>query len=156
MKLLAATGMKLVSALMAFLWVVAAIAVVLWSGRLGVAGATEPDALWDVEDVAAFLGVSPATVRYWEWTGTGPRSFKIGRRRKWKPSDVKKWAESGAKEPGPKTEKAFKAVKSTRINTEARTGGKKPTDAAQGTGTRKVTAEARTKKATTRPSRASP
>jgi excisionase family DNA binding protein len=54
----------------------------------------DSDALWSTEDVAKFLGVPPSTVRYWVWQGIAPKSMKIGRYRRFKPSDVKKWAES--------------------------------------------------------------
>jgi excisionase family DNA binding protein len=52
------------------------------------------DALWSTEDVAKFLGVPPSTVRYWVWQGIAPKSMKIGRYRRFKPADVRKWAES--------------------------------------------------------------
>jgi excisionase family DNA binding protein len=59
----------------------------------------DSDALWSTEDTAQFLGVPTSTVRYWTWIGTGPKSMKIGRYRRFKPSDVKKWAESRAELP---------------------------------------------------------
>jgi hypothetical protein len=59
----------------------------------------EEDAFWGTDDVAAYLGVPPATVRYWAWQGTGPRSYKIGRRRKYRPSEVRAWAEAQAEQP---------------------------------------------------------
>jgi hypothetical protein len=72
----------------------------VFAATLGAEGAAEPDAFWGTEDVAAYLGVPPASVRYWAWQGTGPRSYKIGRRRKYKPSEVKAWAEAKAEKPG--------------------------------------------------------
>lgn len=37
------------------------------------------------------LGGIPATLRYWTYTGTGPRSFKLGRRRAYRLSEVRSW-----------------------------------------------------------------
>lgn len=36
-------------------------------------------------------GIPHGTIRYWIHTGTGPRSFKIGRRRAWRLSEVRRW-----------------------------------------------------------------
>lgn len=36
-------------------------------------------------------GIPLGTIRYWEYTGAGPRSFKLGRRRAWRMSEVTKW-----------------------------------------------------------------
>jgi prophage regulatory protein len=36
-------------------------------------------------------GIPASTWRYWVLTGTGPKSFKIGRRRVWKRSEVVAW-----------------------------------------------------------------
>ncbi len=38
-----------------------------------------------------WTGTKASTWRYWVLTGTGPKSFKIGRRRVWKRSDVLAW-----------------------------------------------------------------
>jgi excisionase family DNA binding protein len=54
---------------------------------------------WSTAQVAAYLGVPESTVRYWNWQGSGPRSYKLGRRRKYKPSEVKAWAEAQAEKP---------------------------------------------------------
>lgn len=50
-------------------------------------------------DVAELLEVPEATVRYWQWRGIGPRSYKIGRLRKYKRADVLRWIEERASEP---------------------------------------------------------
>ena len=61
---------------------------------------SDPDAaFWSTGDVAKFLGVPEASVRYWAWQGNGPPSFKIGRRRKYKPCEVEEWAEDQREEP---------------------------------------------------------
>lgn len=38
-------------------------------------------------------GTPASTWRYWAQIGSGPASFKIGRRRVWKRSTVKEWLE---------------------------------------------------------------
>ena len=40
------------------------------------------------KEVAELLRTSPETVRYWAWQGTGPKSFKTGRRRLYAREDV--------------------------------------------------------------------
>ena len=54
---------------------------------------------WSSQETADFLGVPLSTIRYWHWQKTGPRSYRIGRSRKYKPADVKAWAERQAFEP---------------------------------------------------------
>ena len=36
-------------------------------------------------------GIPASTWRYWAMNDTGPRSFKLGRRRVWRKSDVISW-----------------------------------------------------------------
>ena len=55
---------------------------------------------WDVKQLAAETGIPAATWRYYEHRGTGPRSFKIGGRRFWRPSDVEKWLDEQYRESG--------------------------------------------------------
>lgn len=43
------------------------------------------------EDLADMLRTSPSTVRFWHHNGTGPRSFKVGRRRLYERADVDTW-----------------------------------------------------------------
>jgi prophage regulatory protein len=38
-----------------------------------------------------WTGTKASTWRYWVLTGTGPKSFKIGRRRVWRRADVMAW-----------------------------------------------------------------
>lgn len=42
-------------------------------------------------DLEKLTGTKASTWRYWASIGTGPKSFKIGRRRVWKRSDVLAW-----------------------------------------------------------------
>jgi predicted DNA-binding transcriptional regulator AlpA len=45
----------------------------------------------DLEDMT---GTAASTWRYWAHIGSGPASFKLGRRRVWKRSTVVEWLES--------------------------------------------------------------
>jgi prophage regulatory protein len=40
-----------------------------------------------------WTGTPASTWRYWAHIGTGPASFKLGRRRVWKRSTVEEWLE---------------------------------------------------------------
>jgi hypothetical protein len=42
----------------------------------------------DLEDMT---GTCASTWRYWSYLGTGPESFKLGKRRVWRKSVVMKW-----------------------------------------------------------------
>jgi predicted DNA-binding transcriptional regulator AlpA len=44
-------------------------------------------------ETAEWLGVSPNTLRWWKAQGTGPRSFKIGRRVYYRQSDLDAFVE---------------------------------------------------------------
>ena len=45
----------------------------------------------DSTDLERFTGTPASTWRYWAHIGTGPRSFKIGRRRVWRKIEVLRW-----------------------------------------------------------------
>lgn len=47
-----------------------------------------------VDEVADLCRTTPETVRYWRYAGSGPRSFKVGRRVLFAVEDVEKWLES--------------------------------------------------------------
>jgi len=51
------------------------------------------DRLLSITEVAELLGVSVATVRWWIHDGTAPDHFKVGRRIKFRLSDVLRWLE---------------------------------------------------------------
>lgn len=42
-------------------------------------------------DLEGWTGIKASTWRYWVLTGTGPKSFKMGRRRVWRRSNVLAW-----------------------------------------------------------------
>lgn len=51
-----------------------------------------PDPIIYAPQLSAMLGGVPlATIRFWTYNGTGPRSFKIGRKRAWRQSEVQRW-----------------------------------------------------------------
>ena len=52
---------------------------------------TEPESLWSTVEAAAFLGVPVATMRYWLYLRTGPTSYKVGRHRRYRRSDLETW-----------------------------------------------------------------
>lgn len=48
--------------------------------------------LLTIDEVAARYRLSLATLRFWRHKGTGPVSFKLGRRVVYRASDVEQWA----------------------------------------------------------------
>ena len=51
-----------------------------------------PDPIMFAPELSTQLGGIPlGTIRYWDSTGYGPRSFKIGKRRAWRTSEVLRW-----------------------------------------------------------------
>jgi prophage regulatory protein len=47
--------------------------------------------LVDSLDLEGLTGTKASTWRYWAMLGTGPASFKLGRRRVWRKSEVLAW-----------------------------------------------------------------
>lgn len=62
---------------------------------------SEVERLWSVADLAARCDVSEATVHQWLYKGTGPRSLKVGRYRRFRPDDVERWLDEQADDPKP-------------------------------------------------------
>lgn len=56
---------------------------------------------WSHFETASFLGIPEATLHQLNYKGTGPRSYKIGRHRKYRPADVNAWCEQRASDPNP-------------------------------------------------------
>jgi hypothetical protein len=65
---------------------------VVASGRL-----TED--MWDIDKVAAFLGIPKGTLYQWRSSGRGPRSYKPGNTVLYDPFDVRAHLIATAKEP---------------------------------------------------------
>ncbi|MGH3601092.1 MAG: helix-turn-helix transcriptional regulator [Pseudonocardiaceae bacterium] len=58
--------------------------------------------LLTLNEVATMLRTPPATLRFWRHEGTGPRSFKIGRRVMYREADVTAWLDQQyARDPRP-------------------------------------------------------
>ncbi len=56
-------------------------------------------AFWSHQETAEYLGIPSTTLHQLNYRGVGPRSFKIGRHRKYKPADVDAWCEGHASKP---------------------------------------------------------
>ena len=50
-----------------------------------------PTDILDAADLEVMTGVPKATWRYWASIGRAPSSFKLGRKRVWRRSDVEQW-----------------------------------------------------------------
>jgi Predicted transcriptional regulator len=64
----------------------------------------EDDRLLTIEEVAEFLRMPVATLRYKRYDGTGPRSFRYGRRVMYWLSDVLAWLAEHYDDDGPDTD----------------------------------------------------
>jgi predicted DNA-binding transcriptional regulator AlpA len=60
------------------------------------------DELLTIAEVAALLRLPVATLRYWRYLGTGPRSFRLGRGVRYWHHDVRAWVEQHYNDDGPK------------------------------------------------------
>ena len=60
------------------------------------------DELLTISEVAAIVRAPLATLRYWRHLGTGPRSFRLGRRVVYRAGDLRAWidAQSDASDAG--------------------------------------------------------
>lgn len=47
--------------------------------------------LWDIDDVAAYLGVTKQTIYSWRTTGYGPAGFRVGKQLRWRAATVLAW-----------------------------------------------------------------
>jgi predicted DNA-binding transcriptional regulator AlpA len=61
------------------------------------------DELLTISEVAAIVRAPLATLRYWRHLGTGPRSFRLGRRVVYRLGDLRAWidAQADASDTGP-------------------------------------------------------
>jgi excisionase family DNA binding protein len=55
-----------------------------------------PQGLMSTAEVAAFLGVPASTLYTWHHKGTAPKSYRVGKHRKYLLGDVMAWLESNA------------------------------------------------------------
>jgi len=63
--------------------------------------ADQPTPLWSHKYTADYLGLPEATLHGMNYKGTGPRSYKVGRHRKYSERDVLAWLETRASVPLP-------------------------------------------------------
>ncbi len=61
----------------------------------------EPTGLVSHEKAAAFLDISPATLHAWNSRGVGPRSYRLGKHRKYRLRDLELFIEQKASTPHP-------------------------------------------------------
>ena len=67
---------------------------------VGIRAAVEVEPLWGVPETASYLGVPESTVYRWcSRGGSGPRSYRVGRYRRFKPDEVRAWLNTRASEP---------------------------------------------------------
>lgn len=52
----------------------------------------EADRLWNIDEVAAFLGVPKKTIYAWRTVGRGPKGFRVGKHLRWHPRTVFEWS----------------------------------------------------------------
>lgn len=52
--------------------------------------------LMSPSEVSAMLGIPEATLYQWTYRGIGPRSFRVGRHRRYRVEDVEAWLETRA------------------------------------------------------------
>ena len=57
------------------------------------------DELLSIDEAAAFVRASVATMRYWRYDGTGPFSFRVGRHVRYWRSDLILWLAEQARRP---------------------------------------------------------
>ena len=53
--------------------------------------AEQPRPLWDINELADYLGVSVKPVRHWRQSGGGPPAARIGKHLRWQPAAVEAW-----------------------------------------------------------------
>ena len=62
--------------------------------------AREPELL-TITEAAELLRAPVATLRYWRHLGTGPRSFRLGRRVLYRRDDLHRWIDDRHEQAGP-------------------------------------------------------
>ncbi|SFD42320.1 helix-turn-helix domain-containing protein [Streptomyces aidingensis] len=53
--------------------------------------------LMSPSEVSQMLGIPEATLYQWTYRGVGPRSFRVGRHRRYRIEDVEEWLEARAR-----------------------------------------------------------
>ena len=55
--------------------------------------------LWDIDDVANYLGVPKQTIYSWRQTSYGPKAFRVGKHLRWRAKTVIAWTLGLEREP---------------------------------------------------------
>jgi excisionase family DNA binding protein len=55
-----------------------------------------PDELWTHKETAAYLRLTEQSLYSMNHEGTGPKSYKVGRQRRYDPADIQAWLASRA------------------------------------------------------------
>lgn len=55
-----------------------------------------PTRLWSTQETANFLGIAISTLYQLTYKGTGPRCYKVGKYRRFKPLEVLAWLNAHA------------------------------------------------------------
>lgn len=58
--------------------------------------ASTANALLTIDEAAEIVRTPVGTLRYWRYLGTGPRSFRLGRRVFYRQADVEEWINAQA------------------------------------------------------------
>lgn len=56
----------------------------------------DPEPLWTIHDVSAYLRIPVETLRAWRKRGYGPPTRKMGKHLRYAPAAVRRWAEREA------------------------------------------------------------
>jgi len=59
-----------------------------WADRGSSPGLVEAEDLWDIDDVAAYLGVTKQTTYSERTSGCGPAGFRVGKHLRWRAATV--------------------------------------------------------------------
>lgn len=62
-----------------------------WSPKSHFPELVDAQDLWDITDVAAYLGVTKQTIYSWRTTGYGPAGFRVGKHLRWREATVIGW-----------------------------------------------------------------
>ncbi|MFG1650679.1 helix-turn-helix transcriptional regulator [Micromonospora sp. NPDC049275] len=54
--------------------------------------------MWTHEEAARYLGVQPQTLYYMNYKGNGPKSYKVGKYRRYRRRDIDTWLEAHSSE----------------------------------------------------------
>lgn len=57
---------------------------------------TSREPLWTSEQTAEYLGIPRRTLDQWSHRGTGPRSYRVGKHRRYRPDEVESWLDGRA------------------------------------------------------------